>query len=33
MRLCREYICVLRKVQDQILCRLLPCIVRAGRCG
>ncbi|WP_350353891.1 RepA leader peptide Tap [Lelliottia nimipressuralis] len=24
---------MLRKVQDQILCRLLPCIVRAGRCG
>ncbi|WP_376747493.1 MULTISPECIES: RepA leader peptide Tap [Enterobacteriaceae] len=24
---------MLRKVQGQILCRLLPCIVSAGRCG
>ncbi|WP_416174014.1 RepA leader peptide Tap [Enterobacter ludwigii] len=24
---------MLRKVQGQILCRLLPCNISAGRCG
>ncbi|HHE5971899.1 TPA: RepA leader peptide Tap [Citrobacter braakii] len=30
--LCREYMCMLRKLQDPILCLLLPCNISAGRC-
>nr|WP_312024819.1 RepA leader peptide Tap [Serratia marcescens] len=30
--LCREYMCMLRKLQDQFLRLLLPCNISAGRC-